>query len=246
MIKKIVMKNFKSFGSIECDFTSSKETSKKIIAIYGENGSGKSNLISSIKFINEVNITMNYRKRIEEQLLKHNDSSVLNELKLNFDLKSIIQEYKMIDSNDNMELEYTFDYNGKDIIYKMLFNDESIIFESLKYPFEKNMVDLFRITPSDISFNSGVFIDKKYEKGIKEKVLKYFSIHSFLSILFNELTSLNKAYIDFAISKEFINVINVLYNIPVSFKDMFGNGDCYSKDVMSNQIMNGRIRKKFI
>lgn len=246
MIKKIFMKNFKSFGNIECDFTGSGNKPKKVIAIYGENGSGKSNLISSIKFLNEVNVTLNLRKSIEEQMLMYNNNIVHNVLQANYDLKSLIQQYKMIDSNDNMELEYTFDYNEKDIIYKMIFDDEKIIYESLKFPFEKNMIDLFRITQTNIYFNSGIFLDKKYEKEIKEKVLKYFSLHSFLSILSSELTSLNKSYIELVISKEFLNVINVLFNIPVSYRDIFGNSGFSTSNMLPTNLTNGIILKKNI
>ena len=51
MLKSIKLKNFRSFGNLEANFTTKSGRPKKLIMIYGENGSGKSNLMASILFL---------------------------------------------------------------------------------------------------------------------------------------------------------------------------------------------------
>ena len=51
MFTKIKLKNFRSFGEIEFDLTSKSGTPKNFAVIFGENGAGKSNLISAFGFL---------------------------------------------------------------------------------------------------------------------------------------------------------------------------------------------------
>ena len=75
MLEKIKLTNFKSFGNLEADFTSSLNKPKKLIMIYGENGSGKSNFVSSILFLKNTFNTFS----LQEYLNKIIQNDVINE-----------------------------------------------------------------------------------------------------------------------------------------------------------------------
>ena len=51
MISYVKLKNFISFGDICFDFRKTKSQVKNFAAIYGENGSGKTNFVTSIRFL---------------------------------------------------------------------------------------------------------------------------------------------------------------------------------------------------
>lgn len=51
MFTYIKLKNFMSFRDIKFDFRNGRKGFKKFVAIYGENGSGKSNFVRSIDFL---------------------------------------------------------------------------------------------------------------------------------------------------------------------------------------------------
>ena len=51
MITYVELKNFKSFKHTRFDFRKGKKDYKKFVAVYGENGSGKSNFVDSLSFL---------------------------------------------------------------------------------------------------------------------------------------------------------------------------------------------------
>ena len=51
MFTYVKLKNFMSFKDVTFDFRNGRKGTKRFIAIYGENGSGKSNFVTSIDFL---------------------------------------------------------------------------------------------------------------------------------------------------------------------------------------------------
>ena len=62
MITSISLNNFMSYGKTMFDFSETAQKAKEFIAVYGENGSGKSNFVLSIfllcKSLNSINSTI--------------------------------------------------------------------------------------------------------------------------------------------------------------------------------------------
>ena len=54
MLKRIELINYKSFKNVTIDFSDTKTKTKNIAIIYGENGSGKSNIISALYFLKDL------------------------------------------------------------------------------------------------------------------------------------------------------------------------------------------------
>ncbi|WP_032605602.1 AAA family ATPase [Staphylococcus epidermidis] len=83
MIKSVELKNYKSFKKVEIDFTSNIQSENKFSFIYGENGSGKSNIISVFHFLkSSINTIKNNERFI--QILHKADKEESNELFLDF------------------------------------------------------------------------------------------------------------------------------------------------------------------
>ena len=126
MLSYIELKNFKSLTNVKIDFRGRNKKPKKMVFIYGENGSGKTNLIYSILFLrkslltlhNNITIQKLYNERIHDILSDIENDEAKKEIldqfiKENFfDLKSLIQENKTINSEGNMEIKIGFNLNG--------------------------------------------------------------------------------------------------------------------------------------
>ncbi len=252
MLKKIKLTNFKSFGNLEADFTSTSDKPKKLIMIYGENGSGKSNFISSILFLkntfNTLSLQEYLNKIIQNDNINEYDETLIKNIirtkKIN--LFDEIKAYKMIESNENMIIEFTFTYKDKDVkeaIYKMEFNNQLIICESFYCQLDKNLILAFEITENEIYFNNNLFINKNYEKEIKNKTNKFFGKHSFLAIIFNEIKQNNSKFINDSISNSFLKAINELNCCSVWCKNVESEEMINSHNDILYHLAEGTIAK---
>ena len=114
MITYANAKNFKSLRDIEFNLNKTKNKTNNFIAIYGENGSGKTNIVELFKFlqqltmarvtdvlINKIPIEISKRQEdIEEQLPR--EIKQLSLLSMNYN------EYRMIDEKEPTEIKYGF------------------------------------------------------------------------------------------------------------------------------------------
>ncbi len=251
MLKTINLKNFRSFGNLEANFTKSSGIPKKLIMIYGENGSGKSNLISSILFLkktlNTLSVLDNFDKLMESDESENYDGYRVNTI-FSFArtfLSKQIKENKMIDSDENMVLEFHYVYHtSKEAIYKMEFDDTKIVYESFHCQLEKNMVKVYEISNDNTYFNNNLFMTEKYENEIKEKVLKYFGKHTFLAIINNERFINNVKYIKQNISKSFLEAIDELVDCSVWSKQQKNENELIDTSQLMLNLSHGSISIK--
>lgn len=257
MIRYIKLNNYKSLVDFKVDFMKTKDTPKKLVLIYGENGIGKSNLANSFYTLNETMRTMSaneFAKNLLDQFSKNDnfnkDSSkvVINFansiIKANYkDTKMIIDEYKTIDSTDNMILEYGFTMNGQDGVYRIEFDNEKIVSERLDFTLNKNMTNYFNINTDNMKINTNIFKDKKYYNEFIELLNKYWSKHSFMSILSYEIDDKKIEYMKNAINENLYNVL--LYLNGISTKINGKNNSEFGAIRLNNNILenldNGKI-----
>ena len=228
MIDYITLKNFKSLNNVTLDLRDKKGKPKKMAFIYGENGSGKSNLISALYFITQTFDTLSNQESIEE--LKISDLDIDDErikskiiekiIKQNFfTLKEIIQENKTIGSDHkNMEIELGFffcDFHG---VYTLKFDNNEVINEELKFIISERSGVYFKISKNDIFISPTIFYDKSYKNHLQENIEKYWGKHTFISIIINEIRNSNKNYIKKRIDSNLLNLISDLRKISVLCK----------------------------
>ena len=65
MLTYIKLKNFKSFSNIMFDLRGKGGIPKKMVFVYGENGAGKSNLISSMLFLSKTIVSIKNQARLK-------------------------------------------------------------------------------------------------------------------------------------------------------------------------------------
>ena len=222
MFKYVKIKNYKSLNDLYVDFSKTKSNIKKMIAIYGENGIGKSNFAEVFFSLHEILRTMSI-KDIINQLLENSDDLKRKDINMIIhkrfkDIKTIISECKTPGSREEMVLEFGFCINGKNGNYLIAMDNKEITHESLEFTLNKNKVNLFTISKTAKKINENLFYDTNYEKEIKEQIERYWGKHAFLSILNYELEDKKYGFIKKRINSELLNILKFLNNISIRLK----------------------------
>ncbi len=252
MISYVKLKNYISFGDITFDFRRSKGKIKNFVALYGENGSGKTNFIKSIRFLVKNINSLNYlysRQKLLERLEKiEKEKDYIDFFKTQF-LKpyDLFGESHMTECNEPTELEYGFRYKNHNGIYHIVFSDH-IIEESLKYWTGKQTGELFRLFTDKENnikskFNSNLFLSKQSESDVLVGINKFWGKHSFLSIVFNQLSEQNEIYSRNNYSPYLLDALEGLSRISVITNDndglslfMYNNQESELTDLSSGNI----------
>ncbi len=224
MFTYVKAKNFKSLKNIEFNLNKTKNKTNQFISIYGENGSGKTNIVELFKLLQQatmsrtIDIAMNKVPkefwRIQEEMSNQLPTEVRQIFQLSFNLR----EYRMLDEEEATEVEYGFKINDKEGFYYIKFNDE-IIEEKLYYMAGKQRAYLFQINKEDNkinkNLNKNIFFNGKYTEELIDGIDKYWGKYTFLSLLSFEIIEKNKDYINNNISKNILEVIDKIWLMTV-------------------------------
>lgn len=224
MFTYVKAKNFKSLKDIEFNLNRTKTKTNQFISIYGENGSGKTNIVELFKLLQQstmsraTDIAMNKMPKEFWKIQEEMSDQLPTEIRQIFQLSLNLNEYRMIDEEEATEIEYGFKINNKEGFYYIKFDDE-IIEEKLYYTAGKQRAYLFEIKKEDSkiikNLNKNIFINEKYNEELIDGIDKYWGKYTFLSLLSFETMEKNKEYIDNNISKNIIEVINKIWLMTV-------------------------------
>lgn len=254
MFRYVKLKNYKSLVDLNVDFTEKKDTPKKLILIYGENGAGKSNFASSFFTLSEIIRTKSNKeildKITEDMIAKKKNIPVENVIKILKgglkEIENIIKECKTIGSKDNMLLEFGFRINDKNGVYKFETDNEKIVYEKLDFVYNKNSVTFFEIDNNNIKINENVINKKSYYNELTELTEKYFGKHSFISILNSEIADKRLKFIEENINSSLLDVIKFLDNICIQVNENSSiRGKINNSDIMLKipEYKKGEINK---
>ncbi|MBC1434904.1 MULTISPECIES: AAA family ATPase [Listeria] len=251
MFSKLILKNFRSLTDVEIDFTEKANAPKNMIFMYGENGSGKSNIIQafsilkeSISTLNKVQDFMKLKARIQEEadVTSFSDNSgviaeFLSNRLNNLNLGDLIKNTKTIASKGNMLIKYCFVFNEVEGTYELEFNsDNSLVSEKLYYLIDKRRGELFSIRYTEdmivSNFNKKLFIDHTLKEELDNFVEQYWGNHTFLSIVNNAIHTKNSNYINKSINKNLLEFILFITDSSVCYRT--GN---YSSKI-SQRVLN--------
>ena len=254
MFTYVKAKNFKSLKDIEFNLNSTKTKTNKFISIYGENGSGKTNIIESFKLlqqmtlarITEVALTKVPKEvwKIQEEVADQLPIEIRQILNLSLNLK----EYRMIDENEPTELEYGFKIKNTEGFYIVKFGDE-ILEEKLYYKVDKQRGYLFEIKKENNiikkSLNSNIFMNEKYNEEIFDIIDKYWGKYTLLSLLAFEMVEKNSDYVFNNISKNLFEVIDEILSMTVHVDNETLRiiPDNLAKQKKLNNIQRGFVKK---
>lgn len=225
MFTKIILKNFKSFKNVEINLELKKGESKPLVIIYGENGSGKTTISQAFLALERTMQTMQIKgmlKDLLEDKVKIDDDFPVktdvmfkilkSRLSVN-GIENIIDEYKMIDSNENMSLEYEFNIEGATGSYYVEMDSFSVVREKLEYKLNKNKGCYFDIEDDKMYINEKIFESKDFYELIKNQLEMYWGKHTFLSILYFEMGDKSDTYINSNISINLMKLMSAFKKI---------------------------------
>lgn len=224
MFTYVKAKNFKSLKDIEFNLNKTKAKTNQFISIYGENGSGKTNIVELFKLLQQstmsraTDIAMNKMPKEFWKIQEEMSDQLPTEIRQIFQLSFNLKEYRMLDEEESTEIEYGFKINDNDGFYYIKFDDE-IIEEKLYYMAGKQRAYLFQINKENNkiikNLNKNIFINEKYNEELIDGIDKYWGKYTFLSLLSFEAIEKNKDYIDNNISKNIMEVIDKIWSMTV-------------------------------
>ena len=214
MFTYLHVKNFKSLIDFTIDFRNKRNTPRKFVAIYGENGAGKSNIVDIFYFLKR---TINTRLDFE---MPHGNFTTTPQNNIQFSrdllsLATIIRNSKTLGSNDNMVVECGIKINKIDYEYTIITDNEKIIYEKLSYIKQSRDKLLYEIKNGHILITNSVK-DDRYKKELEYEIKKYWGKHSLLAIINYEKLAKTAYFIKSAINNEllifndYFIVINIL------------------------------------
>lgn len=234
MFSYVHLENFKSFKNITFDFHQNKHEAKKMIAIYGENGSGKSNFVSAFEVLWMFFKCLPHSKP-DTSMLKllalakeSGDISLepavidamLDDHRCQTNILSFLRNCRMAGCDEPTVIEFGFIIDGVEGHYTLIFADQ-ILFEELYYLYNQRRSKLFTISQSDFGIRSElskVTNNKSYQKELKELIHKYWGKYSFWSILTDELMQKNVAYLIKNLSNSVATVFLTLMSTSSSYQ----------------------------
>lgn len=242
MFTEIELKNYMSLKNIKLDMKQ-KNDAKSIVAIYGENGSGKSNVVSAFMNLSLSINTLKSQKifnKMESNILSddENDNNMSDDAKkMKLDairsiqnsqytsLLRIFQNTYLFGEHGPTELKFNFKIDGHAGYYKLVFEKSNgkayLATEELNYVIKKSSGMIYIITgdkDGNISYKLSPQLLKNKElfASIDDSIYRLWGKHSFLSI-FNEFQNENNnKYIEDNVLASFLTVISDFRQI--SFK----------------------------
>lgn len=205
MFTKITLENFRSFDHIVFDLTEKGNVPKHLAVLYGENGAGKSNLMSAFVLLPELTSTMDVRDAYERLLTRdaifqdEKMEKVMREQMRHSlrDMSAIIKDYRMIDCEDPIVAEYEFNINGNNGCYRVEFGQDEIVHERLEYVLNRRRGLYFDCSSDGILINDTVIQGtngKDFLVDVKETAKRYWGKHSLLAILLYEMKDKSNAF----------------------------------------------------
>lgn len=257
MFTYIKARNFKSLKNIEFNLNRTKHETNKFIAIYGENGSGKTNLVELFKFLQQltvsrmIDVKLNMLPKAFFDLKEKMIDSTPIDMQPIWQLSLNLEEYRMINEKDDTEIEYGFKINNKEGFYSIKFNTE-IVEEKLYYLVNKQKGYYFKLSKNNKNIvkelNKNIFVNEKYNEELKDNIEKYWGKYSFLSLLVFEEKEKNKEYVNNNISTKLFEITNKLMTMTIHVNKWYlkFKPDNYMKKTVLADLKSGTIQKNKI
>ena len=222
MFSKIELHNFKCFKDISFELGKNEASPNNLLVIYGENGVGKSNLLSAFTFLRDLMDTMDFRLFYERILSDSVDSNSITDLKQYIssglkDIQMMIDAYGMIDREGPISVRYDFVIEQKTGTYIIELGDHGILKEKLEYVITERKGVYFECSNEGININPSI-VSKEFLPVIKDEAKKYWGKHSMLSIIQHQVVDKSDNYIRNNFSVNLHEILNRLNNISCLVK----------------------------
>lgn len=208
MLRSMVLDNFQSFDHIELDLTGKNRTVKNHAFIYGENGSGKSNLINAMFLLLVSSGTL----RRSTDRTSSADSANPDE-----SLAELVRTLRMVDSEGNTRLDFTFVFGGSDARYVLEFNAAgTLVRECLSNKINSRKGILYRLEEgNEPYFVRGLIRDKRLRDKIRSEIAQYWGNRSLLGILNEDIQGSNRLFIEDNVNPNLLSFIDGINSLTV-------------------------------
>lgn len=228
MFTYIRLKNFMSFREVVFDLRNGYKGAKNFVAVYGENGSGKSNFVYSINLlrqsIDSFRLSANMeelKENISEKELSELSKRLMEKFMCAVDILRMVDSCRMTECDEETRIEYGFQIDGHEGYYIISFADR-FVYEKLYYFTGKQRGTLFEIKITDgkimPAFSNKLFADSKVEEEIRDEIDKFWGKHTFLSILNKERDEKNEEYIKAKYLSYAFDILDMLERTTVYYK----------------------------
>lgn len=225
MFTYIKLKNFMSFKDVTFDLRNGSKGAKNFISVYGENGSGKSNFVSSINFlrrsIDSFEMLVNTEKIRHLAQAQELPEDLMEMLLDGTSILKLIESCRMAEDDEETSVEYGFQIADHEGYYILNFS-EKFVYEKLYYFTGKQRGIIFEIKNDSgkiiSTFSNKLFNNKKTQDEIRDEVDKYWGKHTFLSILNKERNEKNEQYINDNYLLYVFDILNMLSELTVHYK----------------------------
>ena len=239
-LTRVVLDNYLSFGHVEFDLYG-KNGPCNYALIYGENGSGKTNLVQSVKFLLESVSTIVATDEMDEfraSLEKDGPRQFPDDPKRQelenamyhltrfglgmgpISLMSMGRSCRMAETEEPMALRYEFNTEAGRISYAMTFSDDgTLIKEELsRFTTGNRTSRLFLIESSEkgpeAKFGRGVF-GTELSRALKRRIPISWGRNSLLAILMSEFSRNNPAFMESSVSGTVRSAIDFIAGLSV-------------------------------
>lgn len=224
VITYIKAKNFKSLKEINLNLKKTQKITNKLVAIYGENGSGKTNIVELFEFFKKNTIArateFGFAQIMEKEIEDKED--IVELWKQIKKITLVLDDYRMINESDPTEIEFGFEIDGKEGYYYIKF-DEKVLEEKLYYIVGKQRDLIFHIKEEENDLNSNfnlhIFMNERYNEELCDDIEKYWGKYSFLSLLCKEHMDKNSSYISSRINPILLIFIEQILSMSISVKN---------------------------
>ncbi len=209
MLRSMELENFQSFSRIELDLSGKNGSVKNRAFIYGENGSGKSNLINAVFLLKVCSGSL--RKVTDDP----GSAGVPDD-----DLRQLARDMRMIGSEGPMKLTYTFSVRGSDAKYLIEFDrDGTLIREVLENKVNSRRGVLYRLEAGqEPYFVRGLVKDKTFRGKIKSEIAQYWGNRSLLRILNEDFGRSNPGFISENVNPNLLDFMSEIGSTAVDTK----------------------------
>ncbi|KAA8346857.1 AAA family ATPase [Leuconostoc mesenteroides] len=254
MITSVYLKNYKSFSEIFADFTINK-AENPLVAIYGENGSGKTNLIETIIKLSESTRTIynaHELSKIQEQLTKENENKDFLKMLASVNIaqsniSSVFKNSHTIGNTDDMVIKYSFNIKGKKGYYSLTFDSDGMLIEEKLYSIiGKRAGNLYTIYKDDNNklnskISPSLISSTDLRQELKNSLNRLWGTHTLLAIFGDIYDKFNKEFIDNSVLDNLKNIFSEFQHI--SFKNEKSMGVMSNKAIL-NELESGKINIK--
>lgn len=212
MLRSITLENFQSFNHIELDLSDKGKDVKNFAFVYGENGSGKSNIMNSLFFLK---VCSGMIRKVDDIPDEGSAKIVHDE-----DAVEVAKKFRMIGTEENMTLKYVFRINGSDAEYTMSFDKNGrIVKEILRCKINSRIGTLFNLEAgSEPHFVSKIIKDRPFRDQLNSEIQQFWGKRSLLRIISDMTRARNEVYIKENIHPNLLSFITYVHDIMVDSK----------------------------